>query len=335
LKKDCPDGFALRDLSEALDNHPQWRKYISDQDLFPTDKMKLSPVLKLLEFRRHMKNESEPKLKALYEFLDRTADFFNAMEDEDFSVDDRKVCFLRSWKYFAKLQAFCPENLNPSDVYRKKKKNINGLSENLFFQIKTTLFSLQRLNKINVTHYGAEIGHPSHLGTNVCELFFSLIRHKVRFPSFHLSFANISLVQDRYPNLHQYAIAYQHAWIEFVKKHAVDCPFSYPNFSTSQYYNDTSGLETSMADIKLTTATEKAAFYEQQRSLHSSSDRARRKSDRTLCYALAKEFSPRRGVMLQREANEKENPSKKRKGTKAGSLFWCDVHSCTKMSPYR
>jgi hypothetical protein len=117
-----------------------------------------------------------------------------------------------------------------------------------------------------------------------------------------------------------------------VKQHASDCPFSYPKTATSQYYNDTSGIQTTMADIHLPTEQEKSEFYKAQRLKNCSSKAEQQEIDAKACEKLAKQFCCRRGMMLLREATQKGNPARKQV---AHGFFWCDYHGCDRMAPYR
>lgn len=180
LLQDCPSGFSLKDLSVAMDNdHKEWRQLLDDQDLFPVDRMRLRPVQILLNFRHKLKKATSPQLQGLSAYLEATAVFYDGMENLDESWQEREAALGDACKYFTALQNFCPENLNG---YGKQAKNFNGLTDNLFFQLETTVTNTEKLNKIHESVYGTPFTRCAHLGTNVCELFFSIIRAKV--PSF-------------------------------------------------------------------------------------------------------------------------------------------------------
>jgi hypothetical protein len=124
--------------------------------------------------------------------------------------------------------------------------NLKDLSNNAKFFIKISVESLKQMKGrhymficIIVEHYETkfqkELSLTSIFGTNIVENFFGIIRSKWR-----------------YLNYWEYCIVENRAWMELVKKFAVDRPFPLKdkNIHKTQCYNNQIGISFAMEDIQ-------------------------------------------------------------------------------------
>ena len=153
---------------------------------------------------------------------------------------------------------------------------------------------------------------PSVLGTLIVENFFSRVRGKVRFPS-----------------LFEFAIYYNHAYEELVKRFATDyiCPF--PKRRKGKTYGDQEGITFLLAAIDFPSRTQRKREVKAIKEQNSGTLEQLEK-----CKSLATTHRCSRKRLLIRGATCKIDPTKTEK-IKVQFLVFCPVENCSLQKPYK
>lgn len=144
---------------------------------------------------------------------------YDATEKTRDQLESRVKAFSEAVKYFEALQ---------------------GLTPDLLYYLRTSLDSLVALRTYHRQKYNSDFSMTTHLGTNIVENYFSIIRGKVHFP-----------------NLEEFATCATSAWMEFVKRNCVDYDYPFPEGPTSKCYANTHGIRFSLKDTGLLKPSER------------------------------------------------------------------------------
>eukprot|EP00733_Pompholyxophrys_punicea_P000690 Pompholyxophrys_punicea_v1_NODE_233_length_2631_cov_11.916149.p1 type:complete len:493 gc:universal NODE_233_length_2631_cov_11.916149:347-1825(+) len=290
---DCPDGFHMTDLVNLREQRQDIYRLLPKEPN-PKDKMEMKNVEQLLtrEFLDVLEKESSPSLKGLHVYLSHMALFFNIFDDNNLSWKCKQANILKVKDYFTNIQ-------NYTKQFR--------LGNNLYFQIMTTLHSLETI----WSFIGFENVMTSCLGTNVCENFFSLVRRKVRYPS-----------------LWDYGCYYARAKMEHVKLNADDNLNRSPKRHVSKKYNNQKNLHYTMKSIKLLSKADRNILRQEIKSNYGGSA-----DDKLFCQEMVLTMRPTRKKLLVREATCKEDPTHKVKVAVRPALI-CTQPNCSKQYVY-
>ena len=218
--------FSLKDLLVWWQGCSTLQKFLTLDDIHPSDKQDILPVKNLLC--------SIPKLCAWSSNL--------AVDDERKNKCDGLCLYLQ---HFADLYELFSNNSMPIErkleicsnltVFFTDWRSQNGggksfISDDLYLQILTTVASFELFFQPKLELGDEEnIVCTSILGTNIVENYFSIVRAKIL-----------------YPNLWEYACVSYHAFVELVKRFSKDQIYSLPSWPLSRKesmkYNDQSGI---------------------------------------------------------------------------------------------
>lgn len=292
----CPGGFNMKDIHSLWESDMILQNMLSYEDIFPSDKMNVKHVTKLLNAADYIPQTSA-KGKGLHEYL----------------INCKKLhaCFMtNSMSKHSLSYAQVTEDINGCLNYFTGMQH--NFTNQLMHHITTTLSNILQLRDLFKQMHGKELIYLSHLSTNVVEIFFSIQRSKIHFP-----------------NLVQYSQLYHRAWMEFIKKNASDLKFTFPITNTSQYYNNTSGVITSVADIHLSSPEKKRMLFQNMRKHNRNTDLAEQAKDHVLCMDLASEYQCSKKKLTIRESTCKV-PSFKEKT----NHWFCPEMQCSH-KPYK
>ena len=218
--------FSLKDLLVWWQGCSTLQKFLTLDDIHPSDKQDILPVKNLLC--------SIPKLCAWSSNL--------AVDDERKNKCDGLCLYLQ---HFADLYELFSNNSMPIErkleicsnltVFFTDWRSQNGggksfISDDLYLQILTTVASFELFFQPKLELGDEEnIVCTSILGTNIVENYFSIVRAKIL-----------------YPNLWEYACVSYHAFVELVKRFSKDQIYSLPSWPLSRKesmkYNDQLGI---------------------------------------------------------------------------------------------
>lgn len=266
--KDTPTiKFGMRTASDFYSkNKSTYADIINNNDIYPTDKMDIDPLLRLTskQFIAGLQ-QGTPEEQALAKYLYFTRQYFdiwNSTNNElsilypqQSSPSNRFTDLLSSNLTLEQLNsesnaligvsqpALIPDNTNIQlDITNK----ITLLQENLKYfktitmppksdiihQMEESIASLQHFHQYLFQKYNYTLEHTSILSTLVVENFFSQIRSKIR-----------------YPNLYEFAYTMRRAKHEIIKQNSKDYILKMRQQRWKKYNNQQS-VEFSMADIE-------------------------------------------------------------------------------------
>jgi hypothetical protein len=237
--------------------------------MFPIDKMAMKPVEVILQ--------SIPLIK-------------NSVEDED---EKALVCYLEKISMLLEIFEKNDVSLHTIDMNEKRSQiiqvveyfdSVSGISKTIKENLKKTQHSLIRIFEIAEKN-NIKLTRLSHFGTNVVELFFSIMRSKIR-----------------YMNLLEYSQLHFRAFMELVKLNASDYEYHSHTKSPSKCYNNNNGVNFEINDIKLTTPETKKKTIENILTENEGSN-----LDKKYCQQLVTHFSPRSRQLTIRETTTKEH----------------------------
>jgi hypothetical protein len=313
-----PNGapFSMRTLIRLWEKNETIRKFISFDDLHPTDKMALKPVVKLFNPRLIEELRSEKY-------------------QEDYSVQELALYLehLRNWyecwnnnKKLSKL----PILKEASDYFETLR---GGVSKIFRKQVKHSYDSLVAIEQYVPRSSNGAL-KIAHLGTNLVENFFSIVRRKVL-----------------YPNLFDFYCIEQRAFTELIKKFAVDAPFQCKGttIGNSECYGNMENASFRMEDIPQLPITRSSENRKRKLETIKPSTPNTIVSPSATAIALmptpnpapfdvigcmkqlAEEFRPSRRLTI-RQATCKANPTAAKVNS---SYILCELEDCVKTYVYR
>lgn len=182
---------------------------------FKLDWKTIDPIV----FETQILKSESTSLAALAQYLLVMQAYYMCWNDNNGSIIVKLSLLQAIKKYFAKWT---------------NNSTSTTISKECCHFIIASIDALEQFTKIYEEIYGMSITCISILGTNVVENFFNIICWKVQ-----------------YPNFWQYAYTYHRAWIELIKKFALDRPYSISHGPLSKNYNNQHGLAFWMEDTHI------------------------------------------------------------------------------------
>jgi hypothetical protein len=210
--------FYMHDIWKILDENPKpFEGKLSNKDLFPTDDMKMKFVENLLKstpFLTDLAKSDAQKQAVVY--CEKMVEFVSLFESV-LSFDQLMVKIEHSEDYF---------------------KSIVGITDDLRLMIKTTLSSFKDFLRDQLVKYPHNRNY-AYLGTNICELGFSMVRHKIKKPGFK-----------------DYADYFCSSHVEMMKENSSNNIFPYRKKNQSDCYNNTFGADFLIEEVNFSFLSE-------------------------------------------------------------------------------
>jgi len=217
ITPDCPEGFSMKTLYNLTlgPNGGQYHDLFGDS-LYPQDRMDVNHFKRLInpELLSLLREEKDPSVKGVLRYLQVMKQLSDGCLENYISAEEREHCFDHVIRYFVEM--------------KHREGTGARVSDNLIEQILQTCRGM----KILAQEYESFIA--SIFGTLIVENFFSQVRGKTRYPS-----------------LYEYALYYNRAHEELVKKFADD--YLYPSIQTrkGKKYGNQEGYSSSSSSLFL------------------------------------------------------------------------------------